>query len=112
MLIPRGRLRHRDFCFRTTANRQLVPKDIYTVDCPFFHPEDILKDHICDSKEFYVEMYDEIPVDPQGTPMFSKWSFIAFHMSKSREEERSSKSSFINFCEELRECYIGALKPL
>ena len=85
---PCGRLRHRNYCFNVPANVQLIPKDVYTMDCPFFHPDYFLKDHLQDASNVTIELYDKMPVDKHGMPMYSKWSFIALHTSKSREKER------------------------
>lgn len=85
---PCGRLRHRNYSFNVPANVQLIPKDVYTMDCPFFHPDYLLKDHLQDASDVTVELYDKMPVDKHGMPMYSKWSFIALHNSKAREKER------------------------
>ena len=69
-------------------NTNLLPKDVYSADCPFYHPEDVIKDHIVDGQSITVELYLELPLDDYGIPKLSHWAFIAFRHGESHEEKR------------------------
>eukprot|EP00574_Skeletonema_japonicum_P002311 CAMPEP_0201723846 /NCGR_PEP_ID=MMETSP0593-20130828/7740_1 /ASSEMBLY_ACC=CAM_ASM_000672 /TAXON_ID=267983 /ORGANISM="Skeletonema japonicum, Strain CCMP2506" /LENGTH=533 /DNA_ID=CAMNT_0048214989 /DNA_START=70 /DNA_END=1671 /DNA_ORIENTATION=+ len=69
-------------------NTNLLPKDVYNTDCPFFHPEDVIKDHVTDGQSITVELYLELPLDDYGIPKLSHWAFIAFRHGESHDEKR------------------------
>ena len=71
-------------------NANLMPKDVYSDNCPFFHPEDIIKDHVTDGQSITVELYDTLPLDDYGIPKLSHWAFIAFRHRESHEGRRES----------------------
>ena len=52
-----------------SLNANLMPMDVYSLDCPFFHPDDVIQDHggtlHRDSSDNY------------GIPKLSHWAFIA-----------------------------------
>lgn len=94
MNVPHGRVRH---CERSdfnvgggTSGLQLLPKNVYTTTCPFFHPDDKIIQHLQDNQSVHIDLYDQIPVDEYGTPQYSPWSFIAFHTSASKSKRRDS----------------------
>ena len=35
-------------------NANLMPKDVYSADCSFFHPDDVIKDHVVDGQSITV----------------------------------------------------------
>jgi hypothetical protein len=67
-------------------NTNLLPKDVYNEDCPFFHPEDVIKDHVTDGQRITVELYTELPLDEYGIPKLSHWAFIAFRHGESQSQ--------------------------
>ena len=69
-------------------NTNLLPKDVYSADCPFYHPDDIIKNHVVDGQSITVELYLELPLDDYGIPKLSHWAFIAFRHGESHEEKR------------------------
>ncbi|KAK1743950.1 hypothetical protein QTG54_005547 [Skeletonema marinoi] len=69
-------------------NANLMPKDVYSADCSFFHPDDVIKDHVVDGQSITVELYTEIPLDDYGIPKLSHWAFIACRHGESHEEKR------------------------
>ena len=52
-------------------NTRLMPKDVYTDDCPFLHPYDIIKDHLTDGQSVNVDLYESIELDEYGIPVLS-----------------------------------------
>ncbi|KAL7448431.1 hypothetical protein ACHAWC_000619, partial [Mediolabrus comicus] len=83
----------------------LLPRDVYNADCPFFHPEDKIKDHVEDGSSIIVELYTELPLDDYGIPNLSHWAFIAFRHEESQQERRQKfidekKQEVIDFLEE------------
>ena len=66
----------------------LLPRDVYNADCPFFHPDDKIKDHVDDGSSITVELYTELPLDDYGIPKLSHWAFIAFRHEESQQERR------------------------
>mmetsp|Transcript_9929 Transcript_9929/g.21489 ORF Transcript_9929/g.21489 Transcript_9929/m.21489 type:complete len:545 (+) Transcript_9929:163-1797(+) len=68
---------------------QLLPKDVYTEECPFLHPHDVIKDHLSDGQTVVVDLYlDELPLDEYGIPVLSPWAFIAFCHDERHAEKR------------------------
>ena len=76
--------------FAVSRSSQILPKDVYNKDCPFFHPEHTINQHLEDEQEITVELYDRMPVDKYGAPIMSKWSIITFFMSKAWRKERAT----------------------
>lgn len=66
----------------------LLPRDVYNEDCPFFHPDDKIKDHVNDGNRITVELYTELPLDDYGIPKLSHWALIAFRHEESQQERR------------------------
>ena len=65
-----------------------MPKDVYNSDCPFFHPEEIIKDHVSDGERVTVEVYTSLPLDEFGIPKLSHWAFIAFRHREAHQERK------------------------
>ena len=69
---------------------RLLPKDVYTANCPFLHPEDIINSHLSDTDTVNVDLYMPLEFDDFGAPMLSKWAFIAFRHHEQHQEKRES----------------------
>lgn len=72
---------------------QIMPDDVRTKECAFYHPEDLLSEHLHDNDDdaplvFHVDLVHRLPVDEYGRPVVSKWAFIAFRISEGEREER------------------------
>ena len=94
MKAPNGQRRSRENNgFVVPSSFQIMPSNIYTKECPFFHPEDTLKKHLMDNHEVFVDLVHRVPVDEYGAPVISKWSFIAFKLSEEHRVERDSTFS-------------------
>jgi len=68
-----------------------MPSNIYTKECPFYHPEEILHKRLRDGHKVFVELVHRLDVDKYCSPIISKWSFIAFKRHNDHSEERDSK---------------------
>lgn len=84
-----------------------MPSDVYTKECPFYHPDDMLSEHPhilqqqpketedapdgSSSSVIYVDLVHRLLVDEYGVPILSKWARIAFFLSTEHMEERESK---------------------
>ena len=66
---------------------ELLPKNVYTEDCPFLHPLDIINDHLSDKQKVIIELYTSLELDCYGSPVLSPWAFIAFRHGERHEEE-------------------------
>lgn len=87
-----------DDCFDVITERcLLIPSDIYTHDCPFFHPEDKVKDHLQNGDQITIELYNKLHTDDYGEPILSKWAFIAFKLGERNHIQRESKLTCFNF---------------
>jgi hypothetical protein len=84
--LPRRSDRH-----SLPARTNLLPKDVYTADCPFLHPDDIVNEHVSDGDTVTVELYKEMEYDDYGSPMLSKWAIIAFRHHEQHQEKRESE---------------------
>lgn len=73
---------------------RLLPKDVYTANCPFLHPEDIINSHLSDEDTVNVDLYMPLEFDDFGAPILSKWAFIAFRHHEQHQEKRESTYSF------------------
>ena len=69
-------------------NTQLMPKDVYTKDCPFLHPYDIINDHLTHGQSVNVALYESMELDEYGIPIFSPWAVIAFRHNERHKEKR------------------------
>ena len=94
MGAPHGRRRCREKDFVVPQSYQIMPSDIYTNQCPFYHPDEVLNKHLNDNQEVFVDLVHRQPVDEYGCPIISKWAFIAFKLSEEHREERESKFFF------------------
>lgn len=70
------------------ARANLLPKDVYTEDCPFLHPEDVINEHVSDGDMVNVDLYMPMEFDDFGCPNLSKWAFIAFRHHERHQEKR------------------------
>ena len=73
------------------ARTNLLPKNVYTEDCPFLHPEDIISEHVSDGDTVNVDLYMPLEFDDFGLPQLSRWAFIAFRNHERHKEQRESK---------------------
>mmetsp|Transcript_29279 Transcript_29279/g.70663 ORF Transcript_29279/g.70663 Transcript_29279/m.70663 type:complete len:544 (-) Transcript_29279:133-1764(-) len=69
---------------------QLLPKNVYTEDCPFLHPYDVIKDHLSEGEQVIVDLYGSLELDEYGAPKLSPWAIIAFRHDGQHEEKRNS----------------------
>jgi hypothetical protein len=83
---PNGRIRHREkestFVGSFRGKVQLLPKNVFTKDIPFFNPSDKIITHFKDGDLVNIDMYDHLPVDEFDSPVYSAWAFIAFRTSE------------------------------
>mmetsp|Transcript_52773 Transcript_52773/g.78222 ORF Transcript_52773/g.78222 Transcript_52773/m.78222 type:complete len:148 (+) Transcript_52773:69-512(+) len=91
MQSPQGHLRHREQRHVTLVSHQIMPSDVYSKECSFYHPEYLLKDHLKDKQQVNVDLVCKMPIDTRGIPKLSKWSFVAFNLSEEKREERESE---------------------
>ena len=91
MRAPHGLRRSRENGFVVPHSFQIMPSNIYTKECPFYHPEEILNKFLHDNHEVFVELVHHVEIDDYGAPILSKWAFIAFKLSDEHSEERASK---------------------
>ena len=68
-----------------------MPSDVYSDDCPFFHPEDKIIDHLQNGHEVTIELCNKLCTDSYGEPILSKWAFIAFKLGDRNREKRESE---------------------
>ena len=73
------------------ARTTLLPKNVYHSECPFLHPNDIINEHISDGQVINVDLYMPMEFDDYGSPVLSKWAFIAFRHHERHQEKRESK---------------------
>ena len=60
---------------------KILPKNIYTLDCSFFHPHDKINTHFQNGDKVIIELYDG--------GEFSDWWNIAFRHNNDGKEERT-----------------------
>jgi len=87
-LAPHGIRRHRENNFYLSHKNQVLPSDVYTEECPFFHPDQNVNESLKDGDEVCVDLVHRMMVDSYGCPMMSKWAYIAFHVSPERERKK------------------------
>lgn len=87
-LRRRTRLLAADELVLLSSSARPLPKDVYSADACFLHPEHRIKDHVVDGGEVTVELHDEILLDEYGAQQLSRWSRIAFHVGQDSSEER------------------------
>ncbi len=92
-------LRNRRY-YQVPCNTQLLPKNVYTEDTPFLHPDDVINHHLKDGMKVIVDLYDKLEFDEFGAPILSKWAFLAFRRDKKYRESRDSEW-FQNQCIQL-----------
>ena len=78
------------------ARTQLLPKDVYTADCPFLHPDAVVNEHVTDGQTVNVDLYSSVELDAYGIPILSKWAVIAFYHDERHRIIRESKSPLAN----------------
>ena len=80
-------LPHRSDRHSLPARTNLLPKNVYTKDCPFLHPEDIISEHVSEGDTVIVDLYMPLEFDEFGSPELSKWAFIAFRNHEQHKEK-------------------------
>ena len=60
---------------------KILPKNVYTLDCSFFHPHDKINTHFQNGDKVIIELYDG--------GEFSDWWNIAFRHNNDGKEERT-----------------------
>lgn len=68
-----------------------MPKNVYTADCPFLHPDDVVNQHVNDGDTVNVDLYMPMEFDDYGSPKLSEWAFLAFRHHERHQEKRESK---------------------
>lgn len=79
--------------YQMPCNTQLLPKNVYTKDTPFLHPDDIINQNLKEGTKVIVELYDKLDFDEFGFPVLSKWAFLAYRRDEKYREERESELS-------------------
>ena len=67
---------------------KLLPKNVFTDDIPFLHPNCVINNRLKDGHTVYIELYDHLPLDEFGTPQYSPCAYIAFFVSDANRDLR------------------------
>jgi hypothetical protein len=70
------------------ARTRLMPKNVYTADCPFLHPDHIVNQHVSDGETVTVDLYMPMEFDDFGSPKLTDWAFLAFRHHERHQEKR------------------------
>ena len=64
-----------------------MTKDVYSADCSFFHPDDVIKDHVVDGQSITVELYTGIPLIIMAFPNYRIGPSLPVVMENTRGEK-------------------------
>lgn len=84
--IPNGRIRNKEknSFVGSLKKPELLPKNVFTDNTPFLHPDYIINKCLHNGQVVYVDLYDTLPVNEYGIPQYSPFAYIAFFVSDSR----------------------------
>lgn len=90
LLIPNGRMRQRELKSYIGSLRkpQLLPKNVYTDEIPFLHPDSTINKQLSDGQEVHIDLYDKLQLDKYDVPQYSAFANIAFFVSDCKAEFR------------------------
>ena len=69
-------MRSRDPLKSKARSTNLMPSNVSTEDCSFFHPEDLLNEHLHEGQEVSVELCPRMAVNERSHPVLSRWAIV------------------------------------
>ena len=87
---PHGTRRHREAPTISGSSVSYIPTDIFTDECDFFDPNDLIADRFQDGDQVHIRLGRSMAVNEEGQPQYTRWATIAFAVSETQSSRREA----------------------